>query len=612
MAVTGFRIARLTLIGRGVPNAEVRFSAGLNVVSGPSDTGKTFIIQCIDYMLGGSKEPKSIPESEQYESVRLSLLQSDDESEIVLERSLRGGDFNLYVEGQADRTLSAKHKADHKDSISQYLLNLSGMTGKRVRTNQQGKTREVSFRDLARLVLIDEEDVISEKSPIHSGQVINATVESAVFRLLLTGVDDASLVASEDPKMAKGKQAGKAEMLELLMNRTRGRLAELQLPGDAVEWRDKLKQVEFLYNAAEKELATEQQSAAKLEERRRIAWNQLRRVESRADVLSELQRRFELLQQQYLSDIRRLESTAEAGTRLGQMNEERCPVCGALAEHHEHDHQNPDTAPEDIAQACLAEVSKIEALLSDLHLTRMQNDEDIRRLLSDGEKARRELRAVGEELQERLKPRIETALLRFRENQAQRDTYRRAVELIGRVDELQGLLSELGTLKTEKGTGLPSAKVRADEADQFSKEVESLLRGWHFPNLDRVTFSEVDQDVVISGRKRASHGKGVRAIAHAAFNLALLSYCLRQSRPHPGLVLIDSPLVVYREPDTDEGSFSRDVKDAFYQSVAEQFKHSQVIIFENEDPPADLEHSTNVIRFTGAGHGRRGFIPSDV
>lgn len=612
MAVTGFRISRLTLVGRGVPNAEVQFSAGLNIISGPSDTGKTFIIQCIDYMLGGTKEPKSIPESERYESVRLSLHQGNNAPEIELERSLRGGDFNLYVEGQADRTLSAKHKADDKNNISQYLLNLSGMTGRKVRTNQQGKTREVSFRDLARLVLIDEEAVISEKSPIHSGQVINATVESAVFRLLLTGVDDASLVASEDPKMAKGKEAGKAEMLELLLNRTRGRLAELQLPGDAVEWRDKLKQVESLYDAAEKELATEQQSAAKLEERRRIAWNQLRRVESRADVLSELQRRFELLQQQYLSDMRRLESTAEAGTRLGQMNEERCPVCGALAEHHEHDHQNPDAAPEDVAQACLAEVSKIKALLSDLHLTRMQNDEDIRRLLSDGEKERRELQEAGDELQERLKPRIKTALLRFREHQIQRDTYRLAVDLTGRLNEFQGLLSELGTLKTEKGTSLPSVKVRADEADHFSKEVESLLRRWHFPNLDRVTFSEGDQDVVISGRKRASHGKGVRAIAHAAFNLALLNYCRRQMRPHPGLVLIDSPLVVYREPDNDEGIFSRDVKDAFYRSVAEEFKDSQVIIFENEDPPADLEHSTNVIRFTGAGHGRRGFIPSDA
>jgi hypothetical protein len=79
--------------------------------------------------------------------------------------------------------------------------------------------------------------------------------------------------------------------------------------------------------------------------------------------------------------------------------------------------------------------------------------------------------------------------------------------------------------------------------------------------------------------------------------------------PHPGFVLIDSPLVVYREPDTDEGGFSHDVKDAFYRSIAEDFSASQVIIFENEDPPADLDADANVIRFTGAPHGRQGFIP---
>ena len=84
---------------------------------------------------------------------------------------------------------------------------------------------------------------------------------------------------------------------------------------------------------------------------------------------------------------------------------------------------------------------------------------------------------------------------------------------------------------------------------------------------------------------------------------------MNQSRPHPGLVLVDSPLVVYREPDAEEGSFSREVKDSFYKSVTEDFKESQVIIFENEDPPTDVAGSANVIRFTGAKHGRSGFIP---
>jgi hypothetical protein len=609
MAIAGFQLRRLTLIGRGVPNAEVRFNEGLNVVSGPSDTGKTFIVQCIDYMLGGKDAPKPIPESEQYETVRLALDYLEDGDEVVLERSIRGGNFKLISSGQADRILSAKHSAGDKDSASQYLLSLSDLTGRRVRKNKQGVTRELSFRDLARLILVDEETIISETSPILTGQHTTATAESAVFRLLLTGVDDGSLVSGEDPKVAKGKQAGKVEVLDLLVNQTKGRMAEMNLSGDVHAWQDQLAQVEHLYEVAQEQVAVEQQNAASLEGQRREELSSLRRHESRLGVLRELQRRFGLLEEQYQSDLRRLESIADAGSRLGEMREERCFVCGALAEHQEHEHRRDGAAPEDVAQSCLAEAAKIKALISDLHLTKADNDTEIVRLHDQCELARERVRAVAAQIAEVLRPRIETALLRLRESQTTRDTYRRAIELSGRVGELQDLMVELSDSPPGKGVELESARVRSDEAEVFSKEVEALLRAWHFPGLDRVTFSESDQDIVISGRKRASHGKGVRAIAHAAFNLALLKCCLKRGMPHPGFVLIDSPLVVYREPDTDEGGFSHDVKDAFYRSIADDFCASQVIIFENEDPPADLGANANVIRFTGAKHGRQGFIP---
>lgn len=612
MAIAGFQIRRLTLVGRGVPNAEVQFREGLNVVSGPSDTGKTFIVQCIDYMLGGKHVPESIPEAARYETVRLALNLSDVDDEVVLERSIRGGDFKLVIPGKADRLLSAKHGAGDKDSVSQYLLGLSALTEKKVRKNKQGATREVSFRDLARLILVDEETIISKTSPILTGQYTAGTAESAVFRLLLTGVDDSSLISSEDPKVAKGRQAGKVEMLDLLLNQTKGRMAEMQLPGDVQAWQSQLTQIETLFEAAQKELAVEQHNAAQLEGKRRAELSSLRRLESRAGVLRELQRRFELLEQQYFSDLRRLESIAEAGARLGQMNEERCPVCGATAEHQEHEHQKAEAAPEDVAQSCLAEAAKIRLLISDLDLTRASNDREIGRLDELSIQAKESVREVAIQLTEMLKPRVEVALLRLRESQANRDTYRRALELHGRVNELEGLLEGLGLAAPGKGVELESVRVRSDEAEAFSKEVESLLRAWHFPGLDRVTFSEGDQDIVISGRTRASHGKGVRAIAHAAFNLALLKFCIKTEMPHPGFVLIDSPLVVYREPDTDEDGFSHDVKDAFYRSIAGEFRASQVIIFENEDPPSDLGDDANIIRFTGASHGRQGFIPQGV
>lgn len=143
MAITGFQIRRLTLVGRGVPNAEVQFREGLNVVSGPSDTGKTFIVQCIDYMLGGKDTPESVPESSQYETIRLTLSVSVNDDEVVLERSIRGGNFKLVRSGQADTILAAKHTAGNKDSVSQYLLSLSGLADKKVRRNKEGVTREV-------------------------------------------------------------------------------------------------------------------------------------------------------------------------------------------------------------------------------------------------------------------------------------------------------------------------------------------------------------------------------------------------------------------------------------------------------------------------------------
>lgn len=606
----GFYLTRLTLLGYGVPDAEVLFTAGLNVIHGPSDTGKTFIVQCIDYMLGGAKAPKPIPESELYETVRLGLRLYGQEAEIVLERSIRDGDFLLHIDKQATLALKAKHNKDDKDNISAYLLTLSGLNDKVVRTNKEGKKRTLSFRDLARLILVDEESIITEKSPIYSGQVIHETVESAIFRLLLTGIDDSSVVTIEDPKVSKGRQKGKTELLELLINRTSDRLTELQLPGELETWQAQLEQIELLYVKAESELKIEQQSAAKLEEHRRKVWGQLRRVESRADVLTELQRRFKLLDQQYLSDLQRLESIAEAGTRLGQMIEERCPVCGAHAEHQSHDRHKPEATPEDVAQACLVEANKIKALIYDLNLTRKQNDIEIQNLPSKSSELKKYLQAVIKELNEHLKPRIDIALQRFRESQAQRETYRNAIQIRRQADEFNTLMKEISNQKTDKSQGLPSAKLRTDEAEEFSKEIEFLLRKWHFPNLDRVTFSDSDQDVVVSGRKRASHGKGVRAIIHAAFNLALMRFSDRQSMPHPGFVLIDSPLVVYREPDPDEDGLSINVKDEFYRSIAVEFENMQVVILENEDPPEDLNKSTNIINFTGADHGRKGFIPT--
>jgi hypothetical protein len=607
----GFVLRGLALIGPGKEPAQVTFTRGLNVIAGASDTGKSFIAQCLDYALGSGEPPKKIPEAEGYSSVVLEIEANNDKRIYTLERSLRGGEVLCKTDGQENRVLAAKHQAGKEDTVSQFLLNLSGLGTKKVRTNEQGKTRPLSFRDIARLVIIDEETIIKETSPILSGQFTSKTVESGVFRLLLTGTDDSSIIAREDSKVAKGRQAGKVELLEGLLKNTRGRLGELGEVSTLHEERSRLSRIEASIQTAVLERNAAQASAAPLEAKRHSAWVAVRTVDSKLVVMSELQTRFNLLQEQYSSDLRRLDTIAEAGLRLAQLKEERCPTCGALAEHHDHIHRQASLAPAAVFQACKAEATKTFRLQQDLQTTRAANAAEIEQLRGTRDMHQGEFNAISAELKGLMERHVNVAAKKVDDLRERAETCRTTIELLERVQELEEFLEEVNRPKKKGKTDVADAAVSTAQADPFSKEVESLLAAWHFPALDRVSFSENDQDVVISGRARKSHGKGVRAITRASFNLALLRLCIDDERPFPNFVLIDSPLLVYEEPDAGESSFPQDIKRHFWESVKTSFAEAQVIIIENSKqlPGGDALRDVNLVLFTGNEQGRRGFIP---
>lgn len=592
----------LTLTGPEVSPAKLEFAQGLNVIDGPSDTGKTYIAQCIDFMLGSGTPPKNIPEADGYDTASLSIKTGHGKT-LVFERSLKGGAFRLHHDGETT-VLREKHAADREDTVSHRLLMLSGLTNKKVRKNSRGTTRTLSFRDIARLVIVSEEDIIAARSPILSGQRGSKTEEKSVFRLLLTGMDDSSLIEHEEPKVVRSKQQGKKELLQELLEKNAAEIASAEageiaadmIPSAIAELDQTLGEL----NAA---LATQRGAASELETERKTAWQALRQTESREAVLLELQKRFKLLQTQYASDLRRLEAIGEAGVRLAQLTEERCPVCGAVAEHHDEVHRQAHASPQDVAMACGAEAEKIQILTHELEITIQANAEQLEHIREQLRLHKASLNATQVRLREEMQPRIGHLVDDIRSAEQARARLIMLADLYRRRDELSKMLMA-AEAPVRRATKHPSASVGTDEAEEFSKVVEELLRTWNFPNLGRVTFSEDDQDIIISGRRRSSHGKGVRALTHAAFTLALLRYCRRDGRPHPGFVLIDSPLIVYREPEGPEAGEIYHVKDAFYHNVATDFATEQVIILENEAPPNDLVRA-NLVHFTGGDHGRK-------
>jgi hypothetical protein len=110
------KLTHLTFIGTSVEPARVEFGPGVTLVRGPSDTGKSFIVDALDFMLGANAL-KEIPEREPYSTVLLGLELPDGEA-VTVTRSVDGGNFGLYLsdvrEGPLavpDESLTPKHNA---------------------------------------------------------------------------------------------------------------------------------------------------------------------------------------------------------------------------------------------------------------------------------------------------------------------------------------------------------------------------------------------------------------------------------------------------------------------------------------------------------------------
>src|SRR5712671_7960058 len=94
-AAAGLRIRHLSFLGPNRQPATILFGPGFNVLYGASDTGKSFVVDTIDFMLGGKGPLRDIPEREGYDRILLGLENLNGKT-FTLHRSTLGGGFKLF------------------------------------------------------------------------------------------------------------------------------------------------------------------------------------------------------------------------------------------------------------------------------------------------------------------------------------------------------------------------------------------------------------------------------------------------------------------------------------------------------------------------------------
>ena len=366
----GFELRELRLCGPGQVPGHLVFEPGLNVIEGASDTGKSYALSCIDFVLGASTPPEEIPQARPYDVAYLCIEAADGQF-YTLKRALAGGKIGLF-RGPRDDALPTDTEwevlgetTNAKESVSGFLLGLCGLEGKKVRKNESGTTQEASFRVLSKALLVDEERIIAKRSPLYGSQGFGNTAAASTIRMLLTGVDDSAIVQPEDPKTTAGRLAGRKEAIEGLLEHDQAALDELiesmdVTPEVASELEAKLRELGELSSTALGDLRAAESKRAGL-------LNQQRERRERLDELDGMLARASLLDAHYESDLRRLEAMGESAYLLQMYGEKPCDYCGAEPEHQRHEEAR---APESTLQAVQAEAGKVQRLRVELQIGR--------------------------------------------------------------------------------------------------------------------------------------------------------------------------------------------------------------------------------------------------
>lgn len=618
MAYVGFEIKMLLLQGTKKADAFLKFTTGLNVVAGASDTGKSFAYECINYVLGSSDLPEIPNEASGYEWALLEIYDKIAHHSITLKRSLleskKNDIYYFYTDiAHLDHTipeiLSSASQA--KNSLSAKLLSLCKCSYRNIlRNRSEGKTGAFTFRKFAFLTMMNETRIVQKNSPIFIGDTKRdkrSISEVSSFFTILSGLDYEKYIKSESVEVKKAQIKGAIDELTLIFSDLQKEITE------AEEMLDDYapQQVSEIIKGIENSIKQQRTAVEDFEKDHEKSLMQLGLIMRERCRITDNLLKFKLLKKNYQSDIERLGFIEQSYDYTGQLADVKCPICHTAM-------KSTQKNKEIYFFAIDKEKAKLNAHLIDLQETIDDFEKELLEIEKSIVKQQENIKSIEHKL-EKQAGQISNALIEHEHYQKIRDKVLDIQNNKKKLYDTQNRIQELNKRidNTKSASNKVEVKKLSDELmKEFCKIIQGLLESWNFIDISSeniVSFNKNDNDVIVNGKTKASYGKGARAIINSSFIIAILLYCKQNGLPHPGFVVLDSPLTTYKEKDKlnkeKNEEVSKSVKNSFFNNLAKSSTDFQIIVFDNETPPKDL-HGITYHYFTGNPDIERiGFIP---
>lgn len=588
-----FYIEKIIVTGSGKTDSIIELSNGVNIIYGPSNTGKTYIVKCIDYMFGSEREPIDISTGYQY----IKIIVRTQCGTITMSRKI--GENKIEVSSNDNNVPSGKYatkasRTNYDKTINSVWLSLIGINDLHlVISNENYKKQILSWRTFSHMFMLTETKIISEYSAILSGRDTSNTAVIASLIFLLSGQN----FADTETKDAKEIKEAKKNAVKAYINKELFRLSERNQ-----ELLAQLKENPNIDIAVEiekimAEISTnEKRINSSIEENQKI----LAQLYEKNENLSEcnvLLNRYDELTTQYDADLKRLNFIVDGEANLNASFSTHCPFCDGEVVVKKN--QNYIDAAKSDYKKIKLQAKDLESASKELRSEKLSLEQEIGTLMA-------KKKSIEELIEKELKPQV----FNLKEKLS---TYKDAIECQKEIDILKKLSEQKTADMIENDTDEESElKFKVKEhldysfINELSNGIKSFLENCNYDNLLSVIFDKADMDIVINGKKKSSNGKGYNAYFNSVVAIVLSRYMESKAKYSPDFLVLDSPILSLKEKEAKKPSET--MRNTLFENIVDNQKGIQTIVIENEIPEINYKDA-NIIHFTKEkNNGRYGFL----
>ena len=231
--MAGFYIKKVIAKSAAKGDACVTFGKGLTIIQGRSDSGKTCVANCIDFIFGGSVD-KPFKETAGYNGVTMIVASNDSDGEVVFHRTVGKNQVEVSsnITGIESGTYDVNyHKGAKNPPLNEVWLKLIGIQNEvMVVTNARFETKRLTWRNLLRVFYLDEnrvDDIDSIAEPRH--RYMENTLFLSALLYLISGRTFTEVDAQEKKEIKQARRKAVREYVNRKIQDAAERKEQLEI-----------------------------------------------------------------------------------------------------------------------------------------------------------------------------------------------------------------------------------------------------------------------------------------------------------------------------------------------------------------------------------------------